>query len=151
MNEKYKMDEEIASFSIPSRWTIYGNMILFSFSAFSSPQWTFFFSKLEISDKTLFYKGISEIFKVTHIALNGPIPPDDEMRIPEKFVPLYGDFGFKVRGNPTEKDFKEAFWVSTKQNGIFQVWSPMHTMFSRGNIKEKARILMNWIFCIFLS
>ncbi|EMR11158.1 hypothetical protein PNEG_00754 [Pneumocystis murina B123] len=142
MNEKYKIDEKIASFNIPSRWTIYGNMLLFSFNSFSSSQWTLFFSKLEISDKTLFYKGISEIFGVTHLALNGKIPPNDEMRIPEKFVPLYGDFGFKVKGNPTEKDFKEAFWASTKQNGIFQVWSPMYTMFSRGNIKEKARILM---------
>jgi tRNA wybutosine-synthesizing protein 2 len=42
---------------------------------------------------------------------------------------------------PSEKDFKEAFWVSTKQNGLYQTWAPRYTMFSRGNIKEKARML----------
>ena len=41
----------------------------------------------------------------------------------------------------SEKDFQEALWVSTKQNGITQVWAPRYTMFSRGNVKEKARIL----------
>lgn len=30
--------------------------------------------------------------------------------------------------------------MSTKQNGIWQTWAPRYTMFSRGNIKEKARI-----------
>jgi tRNA wybutosine-synthesizing protein 2 len=38
-------------------------------------------------------------------------------------------------------DFAAALWVSTTQNGLRQVWAPRHTMFSRGNVKEKARIL----------
>ena len=38
--------------------------------------------------------------------------------------------------------FGDAFWVQSVQNGgIIQCWAPMWTMFSRGNIKEKARIL----------
>jgi tRNA wybutosine-synthesizing protein 2 len=58
---------------------------------------------------------------------------------------LYGDFGpgptRTLIENPTEKDFEEAFWVKTRQNGIWQVWAPLYTMFSRGNVKEKARLL----------
>ena len=38
--------------------------------------------------------------------------------------------------------FDDALWVQSAQNGgIVQVWAPMWTMFSRGNIKEKARVL----------
>ncbi|KAL1883036.1 hypothetical protein VTK73DRAFT_111 [Phialemonium thermophilum] len=63
---------------------------------------------------------------------------------------LYGDFGpddvsSSVAGNIsagiTKVDFNAAFWVSTKQNGIQQIWAPRWTMFSRGNVKEKARLL----------
>jgi tRNA wybutosine-synthesizing protein 2 len=34
-----------------------------------------------------------------------------------------------------------ALWVATRQNGIAQVWAPRWTMFSRGNVKEKGRLL----------
>lgn len=59
---------------------------------------------------------------------------------------LYGDFGPAATAatagrTVTERDFDEAFWVSTKQNGIYQTWAPRWTMFSRGNVKEKARLL----------
>ena len=42
---------------------------------------------------------------------------------------------------PTAHDFEQALWVSTTQNGIHQVWAPLYTMFSRGNIREKTRLL----------
>ncbi|RYO83257.1 hypothetical protein DL766_002156 [Monosporascus sp. MC13-8B] len=67
------------------------------------------------------------------------------LRSPSGLRMLYGDFGPAAvsdpSGGPSAADFEAAFWVSTKQNGIFQTWAPRWTMFSRGNIKEKARLL----------
>lgn len=78
------------------------------------------------------------------------------MRSPSNLVPLYGDFGTNPgsaaattqrsegseRCQPTESELKTAFWVRTAQNGgIIQTWAPLYTMFSRGNVVEKARIL----------
>lgn len=85
--------------------------------------------------------------KITHIALNAPIAPlsrqggrENVQRRPG-ISPLYGEFGSFVTSEPTARDFENAFWVSTRQNGIVQVWAPLYTMFSRGNITEKARLL----------
>lgn len=65
------------------------------------------------------------------------------LRSPSGLKMLYGDFGppLSPTALPTTQDFDEAFWVSTKQNGITQIWAPRYTMFSRGNVKEKARLL----------
>ncbi|KAH8684785.1 S-adenosyl-L-methionine-dependent methyltransferase [Tricladium varicosporioides] len=65
------------------------------------------------------------------------------LRTPSGLVMLRGDFGPDLSPDvpPTEHNFAEAFWVSTKQNGITQIWAPRYTMFSRGNVKEKARLL----------
>ncbi|KAH6613435.1 hypothetical protein F5144DRAFT_616378 [Chaetomium tenue] len=72
---------------------------------------------------------------------------DDEenvLRSPTHLHPLHGDFGPPPSSTPTrpsQADFDAALWVTTKQNGLVQVWAPAHTMFSRGNVKEKARLL----------
>jgi tRNA wybutosine-synthesizing protein 2 len=68
---------------------------------------------------------------------------ENVLRTPSGLIMLHGDFGRSLSPEtvPTEKDFEDAFWVSTKQNGIIQVWAPRYTMFSRGNVKEKARLL----------
>ena len=105
------------------------------------------------------YAMICQELKVTHIAVSGAIPgrlssscgpesadrePDEPniLRLPTRFTPLYGDFGpLNIMHIPTQLDFEEAFWCSTVQNSIFQTWAPRYTMFSRGNISEKARIL----------
>ena len=114
------------------------------------------------------YEMLCETFKVTHFALNAPIPanllgkPDVEgiisshhqlddvqppplniLRSPTGLIPLYGDFGpaLSVNHTPTMADFQSALWCTARQNGIFQTWAPRYTMFSRGNVKEKARIL----------
>ncbi|KAI1129846.1 S-adenosyl-L-methionine-dependent methyltransferase [Nemania abortiva] len=97
--------------------------------------------------------------KLTHLAINEGIPlhsKDSEseskvgagigdseniLRSPSGLRMLHGDFGPSEISAPTEADFTRAFWVSTKQNGITQIWAPRWTMFSRGNIKEKARLL----------
>ncbi|KAL8871832.1 MAG: hypothetical protein Q9174_002420 [Haloplaca sp. 1 TL-2023] len=62
------------------------------------------------------------------------------LRSPANFTPIYGDFG-KPGVPPRAQNLRDAFWVSTVQNRITQSWAPLHTMFSRGNIKEKARLL----------
>ena len=114
------------------------------------------------------YEMLCENFKVTHIALNAPIPanlqeksnvegiirsqqhlddvqppPLNILRSPTGLTPLYGDFGpaLPVNHSPTVADFQLALWCTARQNGIFQTWAPRYTMFSRGNVKEKARIL----------
>lgn len=109
--------------------------------------------------------------KLTHLAVNegipllrsaqedqrpetsGPEHPDHEherrseniLRSPSGLRTLYGDFGPASALSPSsevaEQDFARAFWVATRQNGIQQTWAPRWTMFSRGNIKEKARLL----------
>ncbi|KAI1754928.1 hypothetical protein F4782DRAFT_538931 [Xylaria castorea] len=112
--------------------------------------------------------GLGGATKLTHLAINegipllqkqrskdnnGEIPGDGEniLRSPSGLRMLHGDFGpsrekEEEEGGgestgPTEDDFARAFWVSTKQNGITQTWAPRWTMFSRGNVKEKARLL----------
>ena len=114
------------------------------------------------------YEMLCENFEVTHIALNAPIPanllgepnfegitrsqqplddvkplPLNILRSPTELTPLYGDFGpaLSVNHSPTVVDFQLALWCTARQNGIFQTWAPRYTMFSRGNVKEKARIL----------
>ncbi|KAK4236707.1 S-adenosyl-L-methionine-dependent methyltransferase [Achaetomium macrosporum] len=76
-------------------------------------------------------------------------PSEEEenlLRAPAALHPLHGSFGpapstSTSSSRPTQADFRSALWVSTTQNGIVQTWAPRHTMFSRGNIKEKARLL----------
>ncbi|KAI4284814.1 MAG: hypothetical protein L6R38_001150 [Xanthoria sp. 2 TBL-2021] len=92
---------------------------------------------------------------VTHIAISKPIPAKapnasaalegdasepNILRSPTDLTPVYGEFG-EANLPPTEENFQRAFWVSTVQNHIVQVWSPLYTMFSRGNIGEKTRLL----------
>ncbi|KAI1305488.1 S-adenosyl-L-methionine-dependent methyltransferase [Xylaria venustula] len=108
--------------------------------------------------------------KLTHLAINEEIPlhspsitedagagresSENILRSPSGLRMLYGDFGpskpstctstsGETSPEPAEvmEDFARAFWVSTRQNGITQIWAPRWTMFSRGNVKEKARLL----------
>ena len=102
---------------------------------------------------------------LTHLAVNEGIPlhvtqsssetetksetgketeTDNLLRSPSGLRLLSGCFGPSsptTDSSPSASDFAAALWVSTKQNGIFQTWAPRYTMFSRGNIKEKARLL----------
>ncbi|KAL2362196.1 hypothetical protein RJZ56_004890 [Blastomyces dermatitidis] len=106
---------------------------------------------------------------ITHIAMNAPIAPtmtttatpsvENRIRSPSGLVPLYGDFGAgsndddedvwgecedaeEKEAYPTEAALQSALWVRAVQNrGIVQIWAPLHSMFSRGNVVEKARIL----------
>lgn len=71
----------------------------------------------------------------------GPSEPSPPSLSPSS-TPTGGEGGRESERKREEADFfSRAFWVSTKQNGITQTWAPRWTMFSRGNIKEKARLL----------
>ncbi|KAL1389293.1 S-adenosyl-L-methionine-dependent methyltransferase, partial [Phyllosticta capitalensis] len=64
------------------------------------------------------------------------------LRSPTGLTPLYGPFGARVSSPaPSKQDFDDALWVAARQNGVTQIWAPLYTMFSRGNVKEKARLL----------
>lgn len=142
---------------IPKKWIIYEPMILFNSETLDASIWDEEFKKY---DKTLLFEAIAKYFKVSHIAINKPIVDDNVMRIPTNINPIYGDFGppvdLTLLTKPTKEDFDGAFWCSTVQNGIHQTWAPRFTMFSRGNIKEKKRLLdtfknlnKTWVFDLY--
>lgn len=141
--------------SAPKRYTIYEPMVLLPSGSFTSAVWTATLNTLDQETKNVIWGLILESLSkqakgtLTHLAINEGIPLHQEgveeeniLRSPSGLRILYGDFGpHEVLGGVSEENFKAAFWVSTKQNGIFQTWAPRWTMFSRGNVKEKARVL----------
>ncbi|KAL7812543.1 S-adenosyl-L-methionine-dependent methyltransferase [Trichoderma gracile] len=146
--------------SVPKRFTIYEPLALLPTGSFASEPWA---SVLETCDETarnsLWMSILEQLSragqgKVTHLAVNEGIPlhkdgeeAENVLRSPSGLKMLFGDFGpagvvgEEEEEKPTERDFEKAFWVGTKQNGIVQAWAPRWTMFSRGNVKEKARVL----------
>jgi tRNA wybutosine-synthesizing protein 2 len=141
---------------LPKRYTIYQPMLLLSANVFTaSPEWVERYASLSETDRQKLYASIVNAFNdkgqsITHIAMNAPIQltnsqgSENLMRSPNGLVPLYGDFGqlLDYEHDPTRQDLENAFWVHTVQNGgITQYWAPLYTMFSKGNITEKARIL----------
>jgi tRNA wybutosine-synthesizing protein 2 len=139
---------------LPTGYMVYPPMLLLSPATFTSTLWVELFSTTSSDDHKTLYSIICKTFRVTHIARNSPIPlnldthtansahTSNIMRSPINLTPLHGDFGPPAPiPHPIEDDFEKTFWVSSKQNGIEQVWAPLHTMFSRGNITEKARVL----------
>ncbi|KAG6010882.1 hypothetical protein E4U21_002551 [Claviceps maximensis] len=146
----------------PKRFTVYEPMALLPAGSFSSAPWTAELTrhKTPVIDAlwTLLLQELSKNGKskkqLTHLAVNEGIPPQDVrirtlpqgennvMRRPSSLRILHGDFGpAEPNSPPSQDDFERAFWVSTKQNGIVQTWAPRWTMFSRGNVKEKTRLL----------
>ncbi len=131
------------------QYTIYGCMLLLNAKAFEHAAWHEIEGYCNDEDFERLYSIIARHMKVTHIALNKPIPLHEDssqaenvLRAPSNFTPLFGDFGPVICSSaPTQGDFDAAFWVTAKQNGVFQIWAPRWTMFSRGNISEKARLL----------
>ncbi|KAL3421463.1 tRNA wybutosine-synthesizing protein [Phlyctema vagabunda] len=139
--------------NIPKRWVAYPPMMLLPSGSFNFDCITDGGSQEAL--QSLWEQILQHVSKregkgpLTHLAINAGIPlhqtQEDEniLRSPSGLIMLYGDFGpaLDPLTVPTSKDFQDAFWVSTKQNGIVQVWAPRYTMFSRGNVKEKARLL----------
>lgn len=117
----------------PKRHSIYTPLLLLPSNSFETKEWKLFISSLSAPQKDELYRLILSYLStptntLTHLAINKPIPEDDNViRSPSHLTKLFGDFN--------------DFWCHTTQNGIYQTWNPTETMFSRGNIKEKARIL----------
>lgn len=145
--------EELLSIA-PKRFTIYEPMVLLPTGSFTHGRWI---STLQNLDQDtcakLWALILEELSKgagstLTHLAVNEGIPlhrdgkeAENVLRSPSGLRMLYGDFGPSLENEPGLQDFDRTLWVSTKQNGIRQTWAPRWTMFSRGNIKEKARLL----------
>jgi len=125
--------------TLPKRWSLYPPMILLPPSAFSSPEWKTYLSSLLEHQRLELFAAIAKTLKVGYLATNAPIQ-SNTIRSP-RLHPLHGDFGKLIKGCPTPSDFEAAFWATSTQHGIKQTWAPMYTMFSRGNITEKARVL----------
>ncbi|TPR01443.1 FAD binding domain family protein [Aspergillus niger] len=150
-------DATLPPSSLPKRFTIYAPLLLLPVNALTTPPaWHTLYASLTASQRTTLYECILSAFSrynLTHIAINAPIALTDaqgtenRMRSPGGLLPLHGDFGPSPStilnlDAPTAEDLGRALWVSTVQNhGIEQFWAPMYTMFSRGNVTEKARIL----------
>lgn len=155
----------------PKRWVTYEPMVLLPSGSFTSPAWNKVLSTVSLDcsndlwETTLRKIGDKTREKVTHLAANDGIPltvgatiaaegsahssPEEQqqheniLRSPIGLRILRGDFGpSETPGRTvTSDDFNRALWARTKQNGVHQTWAPRWTMFSRGNIKEKARLL----------
>ncbi|KAG7005080.1 hypothetical protein G7Y79_00022g053010 [Physcia stellaris] len=140
-----------AAFATNWSYTIYPPLLLFPPNTFAKEPWPALLTADLQPQRQQLYASICKAFKVTHIALNGPVPgtsldaTPNILRSPTKLIPLYGDFGSNLppppEHDPTADDFRDAFWCSTTQNGIFQTWAPRYTMFSQGNLSEKTRVL----------
>ncbi|KAK5165609.1 S-adenosylmethionine-dependent methyltransferase [Saxophila tyrrhenica] len=124
-------------------------MLLLSHNAFQTPTWQELKTRCSDENFQQLYELLAKHLRISHIAINKPIPPQSDdidseniLRAPQNFTPLYGEFGPTTCSSPpTKEDFDAAFWVTAKQNDIYQTWAPRWTMFSRGNISEKARLL----------
>lgn len=143
-------------------YSIYNPMLLLPSNAFSSEDWDKLLSTYREDPKVLrpIWEALAKATGTTHIAVNAGIPPstpsssltdmesspaENILRAPMNLRIIHGDFGPhptpQRQSSPTREDFDCAFWVSAVQNGIHQVWAPLYTMFSRGNIREKTRLL----------
>lgn len=141
----------------PKRFTVSEPMALLPSGSFTRPPWTTLLQTLDhdacSSLWSLILGGLSKNvgYELTHLAITEGIPLHKEggdtenvLRSPSGLRMLYGDFGpSEIEDNDEAgpEDFERALWVSTKQSGIIQTWAPRWTMFSRGNVKEKARLL----------
>ncbi|KAH4291091.1 tRNA wybutosine-synthesis-related protein 2 [Parastagonospora nodorum] len=136
--------------AFPDAYSIYPPLLLLPHNAFSSPLWRALLTAHPASAASLqpLWRHVAQKMGVSHIAINSPIPlqnGENTMRSPVNITPIYGSFGPspspRTLSHPSPADFDKALWASACQNGITQFWAPMYTMFSRGNIREKTRIL----------
>jgi tRNA wybutosine-synthesizing protein 2 len=149
----YKMLQDL-----PTSYTVYPPMLLLSPGSLSSDVWETYLRDAAEAEKMSLLNKLAGAVNCTHIAINAHIPGElhaessekdtqktsdsNEIRFPVNLTPMLGDFGpAHCTADPTTTDFDCAFWVQVLQNGIKQTWAPRHSMFSRGNVKEKARLL----------
>ncbi|KAF1956040.1 hypothetical protein CC80DRAFT_526114 [Byssothecium circinans] len=152
--------------AFPDSYSIYTPMLLLPHNAFSAAPWTRLLSSHPIDSPTLtpLWNKLATTTGTTHIAINASIPLQNEattpnpsntqpqpspneniLRSPSNLTPIHGPFGPKPTPQtltaPTPTSFASTLWVSHTQNTIHQTWAPLYTMFSRGNMREKTRLL----------
>ncbi|KAF9694637.1 hypothetical protein EKO04_007574 [Ascochyta lentis] len=146
---------DLLVYTFPESYSVYKPLLLLPSNSIGS-NWHAILSE-HVEPLQPVWQRIAAALQCTHIALNSPIPPSNTpgsahgndnsniLRSPVNLIPIYGSFGppptSQTLSSPTHSDFSNALWVRTTQNGIHQTWAPLYTMFSRGNVKEKARIL----------
>ncbi|EHA47577.1 tRNA wybutosine-synthesizing protein 2 [Pyricularia oryzae 70-15] len=148
--------------SAPKRWVVYEPMALLPSGSFASDDWRVVLDERLADCADGGGDDASAPGGEMCVVGDGASPRENILRSPSGLRILYGDFGpgeallarspqpprrdcgdndDKVEEAISDRDFDLALWVSTKQNGIYQTWAPRWTMFSRGNVKEKARLL----------
>ncbi|KAK9472315.1 S-adenosyl-L-methionine-dependent methyltransferase [Dipodascopsis tothii] len=132
----------LSDLTSPRRYSTYGNLLLVPPGSFADGAW----AALDAATKAQALAAVAAAVGVTHIAANAPIVESDNvMRKPTGLVGLLGHFGpdelVLPPQVPVDGDFAAEFWAETRQNDVYQTWAPRYTMFSRGNVKEKARVL----------
>ena len=142
------VDEEVAATvlaalaaRIPTKYSVYPPVLLFNNSAersFTRGEFTNGLKLLGISTAEYFAALLGEFLGASRdrlpmrvVAVNRPIEEADTLRQPHHLDILY-------RGDNGSDD---DLWCELRQNGLWQSWNPTRTMFSRGNVKEKARVL----------
>ncbi|KAF8251542.1 hypothetical protein K440DRAFT_658639 [Wilcoxina mikolae CBS 423.85] len=110
----------------PKRTTIYPPLLLLPHNAFTTPAW-----KSYLTTHPSFLPSLASFLNTTHIVRNAPISATSITRSPS---------GLEFLFPPPSPVSDETLWVTTIQHGIHQTWAPEYTMFSRGNIREKARV-----------
>ncbi|KAI5795750.1 tRNA wybutosine-synthesizing protein 2, partial [Geopyxis carbonaria] len=108
----------------PRRSTTYPPMLQLPADAFTSAPWSAY-----ISAHPSFLPHLAHSLNVSHIVRLAPIAAASTIRAPGPGLTIL---------HPENND--TTLWASATQHGIHQVWAPQHTMFSRGNITEKARV-----------
>ena len=134
------------------RYEIYSPMLLLGASTFASAPWKLCLPVLSPYLETL-YLALCKRLCVTHIAINAPIPLNldggptlggdpvpNVQRSPLALQTLHGSFG-RRDDPPIAESFDRTLWASVTQQGIHQCFAPLHSMFAKGNVTEKARIL----------
>ena len=137
--------------SFPNNYSIYPPLLLLPHNTLTSPPWHTFLHTYPHTHplSQSLWSHLASATHTSHIAVNAPILPRTTptgaaniLRSPLNLTPLYGNFGPAVSpNNPTHSDFATALWATSTQNGLHQTWAPLHTMFSRGNMREKTRVL----------
>lgn len=144
------LDDLLAS--SPKVHAQYSPMLLLAKSAFISDCWRNVVRNSSSWVMQDLHKQIALRFQVTHVAKLGRIPVDNDskgpllasqnfLRSPHLLQPLHGYFGEYLPHPESSTALPRTLWVSTKQNGIHQCWAPLYSMFSRGNVAEKHRLL----------
>ena len=131
---------------IPDKYSLYTPLLLFNNSEHKSFNNTEFLEITKSGNVDLqqyFTALIQTVFSneqrpIELIAINKPIERDDIVRQPHNLQVLFDNRPSSINKGHDDDD---NFWCEVKQNGVWQIWNPFHTMFSRGNIKEKKRIL----------